>query len=600
MPTPSRRARKPLPPLKSRRAPNTVLRRRLLMLSLSLAFLIVTGGVFYRQVIQTEFLQREGEARHLRDAIIPARRGMIMDRNGEPLAVSTPVETVWAEPRKLVEQLDKIPAIARALDMDAALLRDRIEGNRDKGFLYIKRRVTSDEAQAVRAIIAQHKIEGVDFEHEYRRFYPGAEVFAHVIGFTNIEDRGQEGLELAYDAVLKAEPGLQRVICDGRRRTVQQVEQIRPPRPGRNLVLSLDRRLQYLAYRELKAAVTEHKAKGGTLVVLDVATGEVLAMVNQPSFNPNSDRSGGSERRRNRALTDVMEPGSTLKPFVVAAALERGVITPASRFSTAPYSIGPHVVRDVHNYGTLDVTGIITKSSNVGAVKIAQKMSYGDLWGLYDRLGFGHPTGVVFPGESRGLLRHYSTWRPFEHATHAFGYGLSVTSLQLAQAYLVLASDGVKRPVSLLKLDPQVRAGAVREPPLPGVSSARQEVRLLSQETARQVRAMMETVVSDQGTASRAMIAGYRVAGKTGTAKKSAGKAGYASNRYQSVFAGMAPAGRPRFVMVVMIDEPNAGAYYGGVVAAPIFQKVMEGALRLFNVPPDDPEPSRLLAQYRP
>ncbi|MGQ9659251.1 MAG: peptidoglycan D,D-transpeptidase FtsI family protein [Thermochromatium sp.] len=600
MPTPSRRARKPLPPLKSRRAPNTVLRRRLLMLSLSLAFLIVTGGVFYRQVIQTEFLQREGEARHLRDAIIPARRGMIMDRNGEPLAVSTPVETVWAEPRKLVEQLDKIPAIARALDMDAALLRDRIEGNRDKGFLYIKRRVTSDEAQAVRAIIAQHKIEGVDFEHEYRRFYPGAEVFAHVIGFTNIEDRGQEGLELAYDAVLKAEPGLQRVICDGRRRTVQQVEQIRPPRPGRDLVLSLDRRLQYLAYRELKAAVTEHKAKGGTLVVLDVATGEVLAMVNQPSFNPNSDRSGGSERRRNRALTDVMEPGSTLKPFVVAAALERGVITPASRFSTAPYSIGPHVVRDVHNYGTLDVTGIITKSSNVGAVKIAQKMSYGDLWGLYDRLGFGHPTGVVFPGESRGLLRHYSTWRPFEHATHAFGYGLSVTSLQLAQAYLVLASDGVKRPVSLLKLDPQVRAGAVREPPLPGVSSARQEVRLLSQETARQVRAMMETVVSDQGTASRAMIAGYRVAGKTGTAKKSAGKAGYASNRYQSVFAGMAPAGRPRFVMVVMIDEPNAGAYYGGVVAAPIFQKVMEGALRLFNVPPDDPEPSRLLAQYRP
>jgi cell division protein FtsI (penicillin-binding protein 3) len=352
-----------------------VLRRRLLMSGLSLAFVVLTSGVFYRQVIQTEFLQREGEARYLRDAVIPARRGMITDRNGEPLAVSTPVETVWAEPRKLVEHLDKIPAIAQALGMDAAFLRDRIESNRDKGFLYVKRRVTFEEARRCVRPSPSHKITGLDFESEYRRFYPGAEVFAHVIGFTNIEDRGQEGIELAYDRVLKAEPGLQRVIRDGRKRTVQQVEQISPPHPGRDLALSLDRRLQYLAYRELKAAVTEHKAKGGTLVVLDVATGEVLAMVNQPSFNPNSDRSGGSERRRNRALTDVMEPGSTLKPFVVAAALEKQVISPASRFSTAPYNIGRNVVRDVHNYGTLDVTGIITKSSNVGSVKIAQKMS---------------------------------------------------------------------------------------------------------------------------------------------------------------------------------------------------------------------------------
>ncbi|MCK7575421.1 MAG: penicillin-binding transpeptidase domain-containing protein [Chromatiales bacterium] len=587
MANPSRRTRKPLPPLKPRRAPNTVLRRRLLMSALSLAFVMLTGGVFYRQVIQTEFLQREGEARYLRDAVIPARRGMILDRNGEPLAVSTPVETVWAEPRKLVNHLDKIPALAGALGMDAAFLRDRIESNRDKGFLYVKRRVTFEEARAVREAIAEHGIEGVDFESEYRRFYPGAEVFAHVIGFTNIEDRGQEGMELAYDRVLKAEPGLQRVIRDGRRRTVQQVEQVSPPRPGRDLALSLDRRLQYLAYRELKAAVTEHKAKGGTLVVLDVATGEVLAMVNQPSFNPNSDRTGGSERRRNRALTDVLEPGSTLKPFVVAAALEKKVISPSSRFSTAPYNVGRNVVRDVHNYGTLDVTGIITKSSNVGSVKIAQMMSYGDLWSLYDRLGFGHPTGVGFPGESRGLLRHHSTWRPFEHATHSFGYGLSVTSLQLAQAYLVLAADGVKRPVSLFKRDPLTQA-----------SSAREEVRILSQDTTRRLRAMMETVVSEQGTAKQAIVAGYRAAGKTGTAKKSAGKAGYASNRYQSVFAGFIPAGQPRFVMVVMIDEPGAGAYYGGVVAAPIFQKVMDGALRLFNVPPDDPEPSMMLAQH--
>lgn len=568
---------------RGRPAPNLALRRRLVMAGLALAFGALSLGVFYRQIIQNDFLQREGEARYLRDAVIPARRGMITDRNGEPLAVSTPVETVWGDPRRLIHQLDKLPALARALDLDVASLRSRIETNRDKGFIYIKRRISLDEGQAVRAAIAKHRIEGVDFETEYRRFYPGAEVFAHVIGFTNIDDRGQEGIELAYDRYLKAEPGLKRVIQDGRRRTVQEVEQIRPPRPGRDLALSLDRRLQYLAYRELKAAVAEHRAKGGSLVVLDVATGEVLAMVNQPSFNPNSDRSLSPERRRNRSVTDLMEPGSTLKPFVVAAALEAGAITPASRFSTSPYAVAGHVVRDVHDYGTLDVTGIITKSSNVGAVKIAQKMSYATLWGLYDRLGFGHPTGIGFPGEQSGRLRHHSTWRPFEHATHAFGYGLSVTPLQLAQAYLVLAADGVKRPLTLLKRDPAATT------PLP--SSC-----ILSQETARRVRAMMETVVSPEGTAKLAMIPGYRAAGKTGTAKKSAGRAGYASNRYQSVFAGFVPAREPRFVMVVMIDEPSAGAYYGGVVAAPIFQRVMEGALRLFNVPPDDPTPSMLLA----
>ncbi|QIK39206.1 penicillin-binding protein 2 [Caldichromatium japonicum] len=571
-------------PLQPRSAPDLRLRRRLLMLGLAVAFGILTAGVFYRQVIQNEFLQREGEARYLRDAVIPARRGIITDRNGEPLAVSTPVETVWCDPRRLVNQPDRIILLARTLDLDPAFLRDRIEANRDKGFLYVKRRISLDEAQALRSVIAKHRIEGIDFENEYRRFYPGAEVFAHVIGYTNIEDRGQEGIELAYDRILKAEPGLKRVIQDGRRRAVQEVEQVRPARPGHDLALTLDRRLQYLAYRELKAAVTEHRAKGGSLVVLDVASGEVLAMVNQPSFNPNSERNSNPERRRNRTLTDLMEPGSTLKPFVVAAALETGVITPASHFSTEPYTVAGNVVRDVHNYGTLDVTGIITKSSNVGAVKIAQKMSYETLWRLYDRLGFGHTTGIGFPGESPGRLRHYSTWRPFEHATHAFGYGLSVTPMQLAQAYLVLAADGVKRPLTLLKRDPSMR------PESPS------GVRILSRETAQRLRAMMETVVSEQGTAKLAMIPGYRAAGKTGTAKKSAGHAGYASNRYQSVFAGFVPAHQPHFVMVVMIDEPSAGEYYGGVVAAPIFQRVMEGALRLFNVPPDNPAPSMLLA----
>ncbi len=569
--------------------PNLRLRRQLLVGVMTLAFVTLSAGVFYRQVVQTEFLRKEGESRYLRTAEIAARRGMITDRNGEPLAVSTPVETVSAQPRKLVERLDALPALAQALGMDAAQLREKVESNRERGFIYLKRRVSFGEADAVKAVVSGYKIEGVNFDTEYRRYYPGAEFFGQVIGFTDIEDRGQEGIELAYDAALKAEPGLHRVIRDGRNRVVEEIEQIRPPRPGRDLVLSLDRRLQFLAYRELKAAVVKHRAKGGSAVVLDVATGEVLAMVNQPGFNPNTDRTGSSERRRNRALTDVMEPGSTVKPLVVAAALEKGRISPRTPIATAPgfYKVARNTVKDVRNYGTLDVTGVITKSSNVGVVKIAQKIGYADLWGIYDQVGFGRTSGIGFPGESRGRLRNHSTWRPFEHATHAFGYGLSVTALQLAQSYGVLAADGIKRPVTLFKHDSSAP------------HSSRVPVRVLSEDTARKVRAMMETVVSEKGTAAKAAITGYRVAGKTGTAKK-ASSSGYSGRRYQSVFAGFVPAGRPRLVMVVMIDEPGGKSYYGGIVAAPVFQKVMEGALRLFNVPPDDPTPSMLLAHREP
>lgn len=570
-----------------RAKPNLRSRRLLLMGGLSVAFALVAGTVFYRQVIQTEFLQGEGEKRYLRDGEIAARRGLIIDRNGEPLAVSTPVETVWADPSKLVAQPQAITPLAVALDLDPAALREKIAAEQTRRFAYLKRRVSLDEAKAAHALVAKQKIEGVEFETEYRRYYPGAEVFGHVIGFTDIEDRGQEGMEVAFDKQLKAEPGLRRIIRDGQHRVVQEVEQIRAPRQGTDLTLSLDRRLQYLAYRELMAAVKENRAKGGSVVVLDVATGEVLAMVNQPGYNPNADRNGGSDRRRNRAVTDVMEPGSTMKPMVVAAALEKGLISPGTRIATGPgtLKVSSNVVRDVHNYGTLDVTGVITKSSNVGAVKIAQMMDYSELWGLYDQLGFGHPTGVGFPGESAGSLRHHSRWRPFEHATMAFGYGLSVTPLQLAQAYGVLAADGIKRPVTLLRRDPAS--------PIPGT-------RVLSASTARKVRAMMERVVSEEGTAPRAAIAGYRVAGKTGTARKSAGRRGYGGGRYQSVFAGFVSSDQPRLVMVVMIDEPGGQSYYGGLVAAPVFQRVMEGALRLFNVPPDDPGPSMLLANREP
>ncbi|MGE5153009.1 MAG: peptidoglycan D,D-transpeptidase FtsI family protein [Bdellovibrio bacteriovorus] len=578
MASPRRRTRRPET---EPTPPNLRLRRRLLLSALSLATLTLVSAVFYRQVIDTDFLQKQGAARYLRDGEIAARRGMILDRNGEPLAVSTPVETVWADPRLLATRLDAIPPLAKTLGLDTKELEAKVLADPKRAFVYLKRRVSFHEARAVRELIASRDVPGVDFETEYRRYYPGVEVFGHVLGFTDVEDRGQEGMERAYDKWLAAEPGQRRVIQDGRRRIVDEVEQIRPPRHGKDLVLSLDRRLQFLAYRELKAAVAEHKAVGGTAVVLDVATGEVLAMVNQPGYNPNDLRGGDSERRRNRALTDTMEPGSTVKPLVVAAVLERGLVKPTTRIATGggSYAVANGVVRDVHSYGTLDVTGIITKSSNVGAVKLAQMMDYKGLWTLYDQLGFGHKTGVEFPAETRGTLRPHKAWRPFEHATMAFGYGLSVTAMQLAQAYSVLAADGIKRPVTLIKRE-EIPEGT----------------RVLSEHTAKAVRAMLETVVGPGGTAQRAAIPGYRVGGKTGTAKKANGKRGYTTGRYQSVFAGLAPAGNPRLVMVVMIDEPRGKSYYGGIVAAPVFAKVMEGALRLFNVPPDDPQPSMLLA----
>jgi len=561
--------------------PNLKLRRQVLLGGLSVAALALVGAVFYRQVLETDFLQQQGEARYLRDGEIAARRGMILDRNGEPLAVSTPVETVWADPKLLATRPETVPALAKILGLDVATLQARVLGDPTRRFVYLKRRVSFQEARAVHELIATQGVPGVDFETEYRRYYPGVEVFGHVLGFTDIEDRGQEGMELAYDKWLRAEPGQRRVIQDGRHRIVAEVEQIRPPRNGKDLVLSLDRRLQFLTYRELKAAVAENKAIGGTAVILDVATGEVLAMVNQPGYNPNDLRGGDGSRRRNRALTDTMEPGSTVKPLVVAAVLERGLVKPTTRISTAGgrLAVGSGVVRDVHSYGTLDVTGIITKSSNVGAVKLAQMMDYAGLWGMYDQLGFGHKTGVEFPGETRGTLRHFKTWRVFEHATMAFGYGLSVTAVQLAQAYSVLAADGVKRPVTLIKHD-DTPSGT----------------RVLSAQTAKAVRAMLETVVQPGGTATRAAVPGYRIGGKTGTAKKANGKRGYSAGRYQAVFAGLAPAGKPRLVMVVMIDEPRGKYYYGGLVAAPVFAKVMEGALRLLNIPPDSPEPSMLLA----
>ncbi|MEA1048710.1 penicillin-binding transpeptidase domain-containing protein [Lamprobacter modestohalophilus] len=551
-------------------------RRFLIGAALAMAFVSVTASAFYRQVVETDFLQDEGAKRFLRDREIPARRGIIMDRNHHPLAISTSVATIWADPQLLAERSDALEPLARALEEPTADLAAKVSEYAAKGrrYMYLQRRVEPHRARAVEDVVETYRLNGIGMETEYRRFYPGGEIFSQVVGFTNIDNQGQEGIELVANNALKAAPGKRRVIQDGHRRIVEEVEQLQAPEHGEDIVLSIDQRLQFLAYRELKRAVEENKAVGGSATLLDVTTGEILALVNQPSFNPNQPRQESPEERRNRALTDVFEPGSTVKPFVVAAALERGLVHPHSPISTSPgvMQVGRNRVRDYRNLGQLDTTSVITKSSNVGVVKIAQQMDRAVLWQLYRRLGFGQTSNVGFPGERSGYLPHFDGWSSFEHATLAFGYGLNVTTLQLAQAYAIIAADGISRPATLLRRD-SVPPGE----------------RVFAPETAQAVRLMLETVVSADGTARRAAIPGYRVAGKTGTAKK-ATERGYVDGKYQSVFVGLAPVTSPRFVMVVMIDEPSGKEYYGGAVAAPTFARVMPAALRLYNVAPDDPK----------
>lgn len=535
---------------------------------LATAALGLLGRAVYLQVVHKDYLREQGDDRYLRVMEVPAYRGMIVDRNGEPLAVSSPVDSVWAEPAKLLEQRRRLPELAARLGLKTAALEELLEQRAGKEFVYLRRHLEPDAAQRVMAL----NIPGVQLLREYRRYYPAAEVTAHLLGFTDIDDAGQEGLELAYENWLRAIPGGKRVIKDRLGNAVEDVESVTPRQPGKTLALSIDRRIQYLAYRSLKAAVLEHKASAASAVVLDVATGEILAMVNQPAVNPNDRRRLDPARLRNRAVTDLFEPGSTLKPFSVAMGLESGAYTPTTRVDTKPgyLRVGRHTVRDVHNYGLLDVSRVITKSSNVGVSKIALSLPPEHLWNLYSKLGFGEASGAGLVGEQAGHLSHYSGWSQFEYATHAFGYGVSVNALQLARAYAVLAADGVRRPLSLLRRD---------QPPIEGE-------RVLSAATARQVRAMMETVVSAEGTALKAAVPGYRVAGKTGTVHKIV-NGRYAKDRYYSVFAGLAPVDRPRLVMVVVVDDPKGKAYYGGQVAAPVFSRVMNGALRLLNVPPD-------------
>lgn len=529
---------------------------------------VVVGRLLYLQIESQSFLIDQGERRVLRVVDIPAYRGLIQDRNGEPLAVSTPVTSLWANPKKLIAGEAHWGYLADQTGTSKAKLRDRILRNQNKQFIYLKRHMNPNKADEVIA----RNIPGVASIEEHRRYYPAGEVTSHVVGFANIDEKGQEGVELSFDAYLKGQKGKKRVVKDLTSRVVKDVGLIEAAVPGKDITLSIDLRAQYLAYRELLSAVKEYRASAGTAVALDIKTGEILAMVNQPSFNPNNRRASDVPNFRNRALTDVFEPGSTVKPFTVAAALESGKWNSNSTLDTTPglVRVGRKAIRDLGNYGVIDIGTVITKSSNVGATKLALSMEPSYLSEFFRRLGLGQSTGIGFPGESVGLLPARQRWRPIEVATLSYGYGLSVTGLQLAQAYAVIGAGGVKRPVSLLKVEGEV----------PGEQ-------IIDKDIAQQVLNMMEGVVQGHGTAKKARVPGYRVAGKTGTVHKASKQGGYEDHRYLALFAGVAPVENPAIALVVVIDDPKGGAYYGGQVAAPVFSRVMAGLLRVKNIPPD-------------
>lgn len=522
------------------------------------------------QVNRHGFLKHQGDMRHLRVVRSPANRGVIMDRHGDPLALSTPVVSLWANPKELATIKQKWPALTDLLGFKPEALERLIAGRMKRDFVYLRRHVNPKLAERVLRL----DLTGVYAQREYRRYYPHAEVSAHVLGFTDIDDHGQEGMELAFDKWLTGRDGAKRVVRDRLGRVIEDVESIRSTRNGRALRLSIDQRLQYLAYRALKAAVVKHRAKAGSLVLVDVSNGEILAMVNQPSFNPNSRSRGTSAKRRNRAVTDLLEPGSTMKPFTVAIGLQTGRFTAQSIIDTNPGAmrVGKHQIKDPRNYGRIDLPTLLKKSSNVGASRIALSLDAKEQWGWLSALGFGQPTGSGFPGESGGILTDHRSWGQIRRATLAFGYGLSVTPLQLAQAYVALANDGVLQPLTfqLTKRPPRGK-------------------RILNAEVAQAVRNMMEAVVGPGGSGARAVIPGYRVAGKTGTVRKSEAGA-YKIGRYFAAFAGIAPASAPRLVGVVVIDEPGGEQYYGGQVAAPVFKQVMADALRLLGIAPDRPD----------
>ena len=543
-------------------------RSRVVGLLLMAAFMALILRAFYLQVINNDFLQEKGDSRYLRDIEISASRGKVTDRHGDVLAVSTPMRAVWAIPgdaRQMSGEQKRL--LAGLLDMKVRELEARLAV--EKTFVFVKRQVPPQTAEQVAAL----KLPGIYQEEEYRRYYPAGEMTAHLVGFTNVDDKGQEGVELAFQDALLGRPGARTVIRDRRGNIIEDVGATRPPRDGKDIALAIDSKIQYIAYSHLKTAVSESKAKGGSVVVMDVRTGEVLALANWPTYNPNNRARLSGEQLRNRAVTDTFEPGSTLKPFSVALGLERGSYRYDTVIDCAPgrITVGKAVISDAHAHGLLTVAGVIQKSSNVGTTKIALSLPAEAMWEMFDSLGFGKSPRLGFPGEVSGRLRPWKNWRPIEQATMSYGHGISVSLIQLARAYTVFARDGDMVPASLLRVDdPLVRGTPV-----------------YSAQTAREMRAMLELVVKPGGTAPRAAVPGYRVGGKTGTAHKLEG--GVYAKKYIASFVGIAPISDPRLVVAVMIDEPSAGKYFGGLIAGPVFSGVMGGALRTLGVPPDEP-----------
>jgi cell division protein FtsI (penicillin-binding protein 3) len=520
------------------------------------------------QLIDHGFLAKQGDERSLRVVKIEAHRGAITDRNGEPLALSTPVDSIWVNPRELNDNIDQLPRLAKALQQDPQALARRITSNLDREFLYLERHMPPEQAAYVKSL----GIAGVYSLREYRRYYPAGEVSGHIVGFTTIDDQGQEGLELGYDQMLNGEDGAKRVLQDLYGHSVENVESIRAPRPGRDLTTSIDLRIQYLAYRELKSAMKQYEARAGSVVVVDVDTGEVLAMVNQPSYNPNDRQQFKPELYRNRAATDIFEPGSTIKPFIMAAALASGQYKPDSVVDTSPgyMMVGNTHEEDEHNLGVIDLATILAKSSNVGTAKVALSLKPEQIWDTLTALGFGQVTGSDFPGESAGMLSNYTHWRPVGIATLSHGYGISVTPLQLAHAYATIGAGGIRRPITFEKVTGPVAGERAMDP-----------------KVARELVQLMEQVVAIGGTGKRAAVTGYRVAGKTGTAWKSI-PGGYSTDKHMLTFAGLVPASHPKLAAVVVIDEPSDSHFQAADIAAPVYSNILTGALRLMDVPPDD------------
>ena len=551
-------------PLLASRTP--VWRSRFVVAAIALGFVGLAGRAAWVQVFANDFFQKQGQVRFARTLELPANRGRILDRNGLMLATSVPVPSIWAIPEDVERDRGKLARLAKLLDMSLAELEKKLE-DEDKTFVWLKRQIDEPLAQQ----IADLNLKGIYQRKEYQRQYPEGEAAAHVVGFTNVEDQGQEGIELAFNRDLAGRPGSRRVIKDRMGRIVEDVGEQVPPVAGRDLQLSVDSKVQFFAYQKLREAVLQHKAKAGSVVVLDAASGEVLALANYPSYLPNKRQNLSGAQLRNRALTDTFEPGSTMKPFVVSLALEKGLVRPESMIQTAPgrLQIGGSTISDAHPHGALSVNEVIQKSSNVGTVKMAMQMQPREMWEMFAQVGIGQKPQLPFPGAVSGKLRAYKTWKPIEQATMSYGYGLSVSLFQLARAYTVFARDGDLAPVTLLK-SPDSAAG----------------VRVMTPRTAQAMRHMLHLATVSGGTAPKAQTMGYSVGGKTGTAHKQEGK-GYASKKYRGFFVGVAPVEKPRIVVAVMIDEPSGGKYFGGDVAAPVFSATVQQTLRLLGVQPD-------------